>query len=156
MEYPLTFSTWDNKENQAIKSVVKSGYFSMGKKVEEFERKFAKYLNRKYAIMVNSGSSANLIGMSAFFYKEFGKLQSGDEVIVPAIAWSTTYSPLKQLGLKLKIIDVNFENLNLNFELLKKAITKKTKMIVSVSILGVPAELEKIRKIFKKKKNNFF
>lgn len=156
MEYPLTFSTWDNKENLAIKSVVKTGYFSMGKKVEEFERKFAKYLNRKYAIMVNSGSSANLIGMSAFFYKELGKLQRGDEVIVPAIAWSTTYSPLKQLGLKLKIIDVNFENLNLNFDLLKKAITKKTKMIVSVSILGVPAELEKIRKLCKKQKIIFF
>ena len=43
MKYPLTFSTWDKKENLAIKSVVKSGYFSMGKKVEEFERKFAKY-----------------------------------------------------------------------------------------------------------------
>ena len=106
--------------------------------------------------MVNSGSSANLIGMSAFFYKELGKLQRGDEVIVPAIAWSTTYSPLKQLGLKLKIIDVNFENLNLNFDLLKKAITKKTKMIVSVSILGVPAELEKIRKLCKKQKIIFF
>ena len=156
MKYPLTFSTWDKKENLAIKSVVKSGYFSMGKKVEEFERKFAKYLNRKYAVMVNSGSSANLIGMSAFFYKELGKLKRGDEVIVPAIAWSTTYSPLKQLGLKLKIIDVNIENLNVNFDLLKKAITQKTKMIVSVSILGVPAELEKMRKLCKKKKNNFF
>ena len=92
--------------------------------------------------------------MRLFFFKN-KKLKYKDEVIVPAIGWSTTYSPLQQYGLKIKIVDVNLTDLNINFELLKKAITKKTKMIVVVNILGVPCELDKIRKLCKKKKYNF-
>ena len=148
--YPLNFSTWDKKENEALKKVIKSNYFTMGPKVEEFERKFASYLGRKYAVMTNSGSSANLISIASFFLKS-KKLKSNDEVIVPAIGWSTTYSPLQQYGLNIKIVDVYLNDLNINFELLKKAITKKTKMIVVVNILGVPCKLEKIRNLCKKK-----
>ncbi len=148
--YPLNFSTWDKKENGALKKVIKSNYFTMGSKVEEFERKFASYLGRKYAVMTNSGSSANLISIASFFLKS-KKLKRNDEVIVPAIGWSTTYSPLQQYGLNIKIVDVYLNDLNINFELLKKAITKKTKMIVVVNILGVPCKLEKIRNLCKKK-----
>ncbi len=148
--YPLNFSTWDKKENLALKKVIKSNFFTMGSKVKEFEKKFANYLGRKYAVMTNSGSSANLISIASFFFKN-KKLKYKDEVIVPAIGWSTTYSPLQQYGLKIKIVDVNLTDLNINFELLKKAITKKTKMIVVVNILGVPCELDKIRKLCKKK-----
>ena len=101
MNYPLTYSTWNNKEKTAISKIVKSSFYSMGKTVELFEKKFAKKLNRKFAVMVNSGSSANLIGFSSLLYKAKKYLKEGDEVIVPAIAWSTTYSPLKYLGLKL-------------------------------------------------------
>ena len=114
----------------------------------KFERKFASYLGRKYAVMTNSGSSANLISIAFLKSK---KLKSNDEVIVPAIGWSTTYSPLQQYGLNIKIVDVYLNDLNINFELLKKAITKKTKMIVVVNILGVPCKLEKIRNLCKKK-----
>ena len=89
------------------------------------------------------------MSIAFFFLKK--KLKRHDEVIVPAIGWSTTYSPLQQYGLKIKIIDVSLNDLNINFELLKKAITKKTKMVVVVNILGVPCELEKIRKYCKKK-----
>ena len=147
--YPLNFSTWDKKENEALKKVIKSNYFTMGSKVEEFEKKFASYLGRKYAVMTNSGSSANLISIASFFLKS--KLKCNDEVIVPAIGWSTTYSPLQQYGLKIKIVDVYLDDLNINFELLKSAVTNKTKMIVVVNILGVPCKLEKIRKLCKKK-----
>ena len=103
--YPLNFSTWDKKENEALKKVIKSNYFTMGSKVEEFEKKFASYLGRKYAVMTNSGSSANLISIASFFLKS-KKLKRNDEVIVPAIGWSTTYSPLQQYGLNIKIVDV--------------------------------------------------
>lgn len=156
MKYPLTFSTWNLKEKEAISNVVKSGSFSMGKNVFEFEKKFSKYLNRKYSVMVNSGSSANLLAINSFFYKKKNKIKPGDEVIVPAIAWSTTYSPLKQLGLKVKVVDVDINNLNVDLNQLEKAITRKTKMIIGVSILGVPAKLDKIKNICKKKKIIFF
>ena len=148
--YPLNFSTWNKKENDALRKVIKSNYFTMGSKVKEFEKKFASYLGRKYAVMTNSGSSANLLSIASFFFKK-KKLKRHDEVIVPAIGWSTTYSPLQQYGLKIKIIDVSLNDLNIDFELLKKAITKKTKMVVVVNILGVPCELEKIRKYCSKK-----
>jgi CDP-6-deoxy-D-xylo-4-hexulose-3-dehydrase len=156
MKYPLTFSTWNKKENLAIKRIVKSGFFSMGKNVAEFEKKFAKYLGRKYAVMVNSGSSANLLAISSFFYKKKNKLKTNDEVIVPAIAWSTTYSPLIQLGLKVKVVDVKIDDLNVDMDQLEKAITSKTKMIIGVSILGVPARLDKIKQFCKRKKIIFF
>ena len=156
MNHPLTYSTWNNKEKIAIEKIVKSDFFSMGKTVEKFEKKFANKLNRKFAVMVNSGSSANLIGFSSLLYKAKKYLKEGDEVIVPAIAWSTTYSPLKYLGFKLKIVDISLKDLNVDLEKLKKAINKKTKMIVTVSILGVPANLGEIEKICKKNNIIFF
>lgn len=155
LKYFLNSETWNNKEISAIKKVLNSKNFTMGKKVLEFEKKFAKYLNRKYAVMTNSGSSANLIAIATFFYNN-QKLKAGDEIIVPAIAWSTTYAPLQQYGLKLKIIDVNIKDLNLDFNILKQAITKKTKMIVAVNILGVPCALDKIKKLCIQKKIIFF
>ena len=121
--YPLNFSTWNKKENDALRKVIKSNYFTMGSKVKEFEKKFASYLGRKYAVMTNSGSSANLLSIASFFKKK--KLKRHDEVIVPAIGWSTTYSPLQQYGLKIKIIDVSLNDLNIDFELLKKQLPKK-------------------------------
>lgn len=156
MNHPLTFSTWDKKEFKAINKIVRSNFFTMGKNVETFEKAFAKKLKRKYAVMVNSGSSANLIGYSSLLYKTKNFLKKGDEVLVPAIAWSTTYSPLKYLGVKIKIIDINLSNLNVDVKKLNQAISKKTKMIVSVSILGVPANLEEIEKVCKKRKLIFF
>ena len=156
MKYPLTYSSWDKKEIKAMNRVIETGYFSMGKTVERFENKFASYLNRKYAVMVNSGSSANLIGLMSFLFTKRNKIKEGDEIIVPAIAWSTTYSPLKYLGARLKIIDINLDDLNVDISKLKQSISKKTAMIISVSILGVPANLNEIESICKKKKIIFF
>ena len=68
--YPLNFSTWNKKENDALRKVIKSNYFTMGSKVKEFEKKFASYLGRKYAVMTNSGSSANLLSIASFFFKK--------------------------------------------------------------------------------------
>jgi CDP-6-deoxy-D-xylo-4-hexulose-3-dehydrase len=95
--------------------------------------------------MVNSGSSANLIATAAFCYKKKSPLKVGDEVIVPAISWATTYHPLQQYGLKLKFVDVQLNNLNIDVNQLEKALTKDTKMIVGVSILGNPAALDILR-----------
>ena len=88
--------------------------------------------------MVNSGSSANLLMIAALFYTKDKKrkLKRGDEVIVPAIGWSTTYYPLQQYGLKLKFVDVDLQTLNLDIYQLQKAISKKTKLIFAVNVCG--------------------
>ena len=151
MKYPLTHSNWDKKEISAMQSVIKSGMFTMGKNVKKFENNFSKYLGKKYSVMVNSGSSANLLGLSSLFFKKKNPLKRGDEVIVTAVSWSTTYAPLQQLGLKLKLVDIELDTFNVDINLLKKAITKKTKLIVVVNLLGVPCDLKVIRDICEKK-----
>ena len=156
IKYPLIHSTWNKDEFEAINKVVKTGMFTMSKNVSEFEKKFAKYQGKKYGVMVNSGSSANLVSIASLFYKKKNPLKRGDEVIVPAVSWSTTYSPLQQLGLKIKLVDIELDTFNVDFKKLKKAVTKKTKLIVAVNLLGIPAELQKMKKLCKEKKILFF
>ena len=109
MFYELAVSTWGAEELEAIQRVIASNRFTIGPNVAAFEDAFAEYHRRKYAVMVNSGSSANLLCIAALFYKKNRPLQRGDEVVVPAISWATTYHPLQQYGLKLKIVDVELD-----------------------------------------------
>ena len=127
--FDLAYSSWDHREISAIKSVITKDHYTMSTYVSKFESEFAKHLNRKYAVMTNSGSSANLLGVASMFYKKKNKLKRGDEIIVPGLAWSTTYSPLQQYGLKLKLVDIDLHSLNVDLDKLENAITKKTKMI---------------------------
>ena len=114
MFYELAVSTWGAEEIDAIQRVIASGRFTIGPNVAAFEEAFAAYHKQKYAVMVNSGSSANLLAVAALFYKKDRPLQRGDEVIVPAISWATTYHPLQQYGLKLKIVDIELETINMD------------------------------------------
>ena len=145
MKYKLSDDTWDEKEIEAIHEVIKSNLFTMGKKTEEFERKFADYFNSKFAVMVNSGSSANLLAIASLVYS--GKLQKGDEVIVPAVSWSTTYYPLFQHGLNLKFVDIDLETLNINLNKIENAISFKTKAIFAVNLLGNPNDFNRLNTI---------
>ena len=97
--------------------------------------------------MVNSGSSANLLAVAAMFYKKENPLQAGDEVIVPAVSWATTYYPLYQYGLKLKFVDTDINTLNFDLKQLEAAITDKTKMIFAVNLLGNPNDYDEIKRI---------
>ena len=151
-KYNLVSSNWDNKEIEAINKIIKSGFFTIGKNVNKFEKAFSKKQGIKYSVMVNSGSSANLLAIYSLFFKKNNPLKKGDEVIVPAISWSTTYSPLEQLGLKIKIIDIDIKTLNVDIDILKKNITSKTKLIIGVSILGNPLNLNDLKKICIKNK----
>ena len=123
----------------------------MGKNVAQFEKNFGKFINRKFCLMVSSGSAANLISIASFFYTKNPMLKKGDEVIVPAVSWSTTYFPLQQFGLKLKFVDIDLNTLNYDLNALNSAITIKTKMIVAVNLLGNPNDFDTINKIIKNK-----
>lgn len=144
---PLATTTWDEKEYQALQSVIDSGMFSMGKYVSEFESQFADFVGSRYCVMVNSGSSANLLAVASMFYRSEGALQAGDEVIVPAVSWSTTYYPLYQYGLKLKFVDVDSETLNLDLEQLEAAISDKTRAIFAVNLLGNSIDYARVESI---------
>jgi CDP-6-deoxy-D-xylo-4-hexulose-3-dehydrase len=128
--------------------------FTMGPKVFEFERQFASYLGAKHCVMVNSGSSANLLMVAALFYSKNPvlALKAGDEVIVPAVSWSTTYYPLHQYGLKIKFVDIDLETLNFDLDALEKAVTDKTRLIMAVNLLGNPNDFTRIRSIIGDKK----
>jgi CDP-6-deoxy-D-xylo-4-hexulose-3-dehydrase len=146
MFYELSASTWGAEETEAIRRTVEAGRFTMGEQVALFEREFAGYFGMKHGVMVNSGSSANLVAVAALFYKKDRPLQRGDEVIVPAISWSTTFHPLQQYGLKLRFVDVELESLNIDVAKLERARTPRTRAIVAVSILGNPAALDVIQR----------
>jgi CDP-6-deoxy-D-xylo-4-hexulose-3-dehydrase len=146
MFYELAVSTWGSEELEAIRRVIDSDRLTMGPNVAAFERAFAAYHSCKYAVMANSGSSANLLAVAVLFYKKERPLRRGDEVIVPAISWATTYHPLQQYGLKLKIVDVEIDSINIDTAQLAAAIGSCTRAIVGVSILGNPAALDVIRR----------
>jgi CDP-4-dehydro-6-deoxyglucose reductase, E1 len=147
IKYPLASSTWDEKEIEAINSVIAKDMYTMGEGVKQFEDDFSNFVHSKYAVMVNSGSSANLIAVAAMFYTKNPKLKRGDEVIVPAVSWSTTYYPLYQYGLKLKFVDVDLYTLNFDLDQLKLAVSYNTKMILAVNLLGNPNHFDAIKEI---------
>ena len=150
IKYNLASDSWDGEEISAINDVIKSNRYTMGPKVKKFEEEFASHFNSDYAIMVNSGSSANLLMIASLFYSNEYDLKEGDEVIVPAVSWSTTYYPVHQYGLKLVFVDVDRDTLNISPEEIKKAISPKTKIIFAVNLLGNPCEFDEIIRICKK------
>ncbi|HKX37945.1 MAG TPA: aminotransferase class I/II-fold pyridoxal phosphate-dependent enzyme, partial [Burkholderiales bacterium] len=145
MFYDLASSSWGSEEIEAMQRVIASGMFTMGENVRRFEEDFARKFGTKHALMVSSGSAANLVGVAALFHAGKRPLQRGDEVIVPAISWATTYYPLQQYGLRLKFLDVELDTLNIDVSKLEQALTPRTRMVVAVSILGNPAALDVLR-----------
>ncbi len=153
VNYSLASSTWDEKEYAAIQRVIDSDMFTMGKEVEKYEKDFAEFFGAKHAVMVSSGSTANLLMIAALFFtkNEKYRLKRGDEVIVPAVSWSTTYFPLQQYGLKVKFVDIDRKSLNMDLQKLEGAITDKTKAILAVNLLGNPNDFAKMKDIIGKR-----
>lgn len=149
MDYKLASSTWDSKEIEAIYSVIESDMYSMGKQVEKYELDFAKYIGSNFAVMTSSGSTANLLMIAAMFFTKdkSRRLKRGDEVIVPAVSWSTTYFPLQQYGLKVKFVDIDRDTLNIDLKKLENAITNKTRAILAVNLLGNPNNFDAIHEL---------
>jgi len=147
--YPLATSSWDHDEYNAIQRVVESNQFSMANQVADYETRFAAAFGSRHAVMVNSGSSANLLMIAALRYTKNPNLnlQPGDEIIVPAVSWPTTYYPLYQYGLHLKFVDIDLETLNYDLNALGQAVNKNTRAIMVVNLLGNPNDFDEINAI---------
>lgn len=140
----LSAPTFDEEEiMEAIDSLV-STWVTMGDKVELFEEKWSEYLGAEHSVMVNSGSSANLLALKCLAGDE---IKEGDEVIVPAVSWSTTVFPIVDINAKPVIVDVNKEDYTIDVEEIRKAINKDTAAIMPVHLLGNPAKMDEIMEI---------
>ncbi|MCH7759585.1 aminotransferase class I/II-fold pyridoxal phosphate-dependent enzyme, partial [Patescibacteria group bacterium] len=124
--------------------IMETNRLSIGPKCEQFEAGFSKYQKRKYAVLYNSGSSANLALIQALL--NLGKLNKGDKVGVSALTWATSIMPLIQLGLNPIPIDVSLKNLNVNSENLLN-IKDELKVLFITNLLGFCGDIDKIKKI---------
>lgn len=147
--FPLATSTWDAAEDAAMHRVIASGRYTMGPEVAAFEAAFARQFGSRFAVMVNSGSSANLLMAAALTFTRNPalRLSRGDEVIVPAVSWPTTYYPLSQYGYRLKFVDIDLKTLNYDLDALEAAINERTRAIMAVNLLGNPNDFAAIARL---------
>ena len=143
MKYSLSSDTWDKEELQAIQDVIDSGRYTMGPKVAQFEKEFAEHFDAPYAVMVNSGSSANLLMWSLLVNKD----ELHGDVIVPAVSWSTTYYPLMQNRFMPNFVDVNLDTLNIDVDKIEQAISDETVAIFAVNLLGNSCDYKRLLSI---------
>ena len=151
--YPLLDKGLSKKDlNEGIK-VLKSGNITMGLMTKKFENLFKKKLKTNYALMVNSGSSANLLAAFASCNPlRKNRFKQGDQALIQALCWPTSLWPLVQTGLKINFIDVDPLTLNVSAEDLIKKVTNKTKLILIINVLGMSPDIKKIRDFCKRKK----
>lgn len=154
LEFPLVDSSYDNEEIISCIATLLSGQLTMGAQVREFERQFAQFCGAPYAVMVNSGSSANLLAVSALVNPlRAGHLRPGDKVAVPAVCWSTSLWPIIQLGLTPVLVDVDPETLNLSIPSLKQALARhELRAIMMVHVLGNSTCMRELLEIVHEKK----
>jgi len=148
---PLAFPPYGaNEVYEALDSMLKLKT-TMGDKVRKFESEFARYVGTKYSIMVNSGSSANLLALSILTNPLLRnkRIKTGDEIITPAVTWPTTVYPISNVGAIPKFVDVNLDDFSINVNEIEDAITKKTKAVMLVHLLGNPCDMRRIKKIVK-------
>tara|TARA_B000000475_G_scaffold272126_1_gene272057 strand:+ start:4479 stop:5687 length:1209 start_codon:yes stop_codon:yes gene_type:complete len=146
MDYilPLADDSFGEEERHAMLSVIDSGKYTMGERVEEFEEAFSNWVGTSHSVMVNSGSSANLLLVYSQIVSSFQKdlLKPGDEVLVPALLWPTTIWPLVQFGLKPVLVDINLNSLAMDLDDSKNKITSKTKAIFLIHVLGYACDMD--------------
>jgi CDP-6-deoxy-D-xylo-4-hexulose-3-dehydrase len=148
---PLAYNSMAQEEINAAIEVMNSGFVTQGQKVQEFEKNLAEMHGVKHAILVNSGSSANLVGIEAIV--QLSRLRPdllntsilpGDEVVIQGLNWPSTIKPIVNMGLTPVFADVDLLNLNSTVDQIKQAITSKTKMIIAVPVLGNPAFIDEL------------
>ena len=137
-------AVFGNEEKRAVAGVLKTAHIGAGRNVQEFEGKIARLFGKKYGLMVNSGSSANLIAI------ELLNLPRGAEVITPILTFATTLAPLIQKGLVPVFVDVMSGYYTANIDQIEKAITKKTKALMIPSLFGNIPDLPRLKRIAQK------
>ena len=149
--YPLVENPYSNDDIAEGVKVLRSKRLTIANKTIKFEKSFKEKLKVSYSLMVNSGSSANLLALQCLInpYRK-NRLNKGDEVIIPTLCWSTSLWPIVQSNLKPIFVDINKETLNIDENQIEKKITKKTKAILLVHVLGNSCNMEIILKIKKK------
>ncbi len=151
MYWPLQENFLNNNAiNQLCNFIKKNKRFTQFKKVREFEKKFSQWNGSKFSVLVNSGSSANLLMVQCC--KELYNWKNNDEIIVPSVTWPTTITPVIQSGLKPVFVDVNLKDFSFDYKNLQKKISKKTKAIFVAHLIGFHADIDRIKKIIGKRK----
>ena len=151
---PVSGKVFDEEELLLATEAVLDGWWTDGKFVKEFEKKLANFLGLSFCATVNSGSSANLLAITAltsFRLPEDKRLKPGDEVITVAAGFPTTINPIIQNGLIPVFVDVELGTYNPNIETIKKAFTNKTKAIFIAHTLGNPYEVYEMADFCKEK-----
>ena len=143
MKYPLACDSQDDREVEAIQKVIKNDRYTMGPHVKQFEEEFASHFMCKDAVMVNSGSTANLLILATLAEKY--KLRGN--IIVSAVSWSTTYFPLHQYDFTINFVDIDKHTLNIDPEKIEVAINPMTCAIFAVNLLGNCCEYKKLKEI---------
>jgi len=152
ISYSLTESVLESEDINAATKVLRSKKITMGPKTRQVEAYFKDHIVKTNSLMVNSGSSANLLIFQCLINPMVKKLKPGDEVLIPAICWSTSLWPIIQSGLKVKFVDIDLSTLNIDLNDLIKKITKKTKALMLVHALGNCTDMTKLMNICKKNK----
>jgi len=147
MKIPFGTITINQEAKDLVNKVLDSERVSSGKYVGEFEKRFAKLVNAKEAIAVSSGTDADILALATLY--DFGA-ERGDEVIVPALSFVATGNAVLHAGFNPIFVDIDRKTLNINEKEIEKAITKKTKAIMPVHLMGKPAKMDIIMEIAKK------
>lgn len=143
--------TFSAPEINAALDVMLSTFVTQGAKVRAFEDQFAAYMGARFGVMSNSGSSANLLAIAAIANPDApNALQRGDEVIVPALSWSTTVWPIIQMGLIPVIVDIDPVTLNLDPNAVEAAIGPRTRALMPVHVYGNPCDMDALLDICKR------
>lgn len=149
--FPLIAQSFGADEIIAMTETLLSGRLTMASRVKEFENAFAAYVGAPHAVMVNSGSSANLLAMAVLSNPLRQKrFRPGDEVLVPAVCWSTSVWPILQMGLKPVFVDCDPRTLNADLNDVRAKITPRTRGMVAVHILGNACNMPELTAIARK------
>ena len=141
-------AVFDAKEASSMVDSILKGWFGLGPKAREFTEMLSKYLGVSKTVLVNSGSSANLLALLALRSKKNEKpIEKGAEIITPAVTFPTTFNPILQTDLTPMIVDVDVETYNINIEQLKESISSKTRAIMLPHTLGNPNDMDAIMDI---------
>ncbi len=145
--YPLSVATYDVEEILGAVDSLCSFRTTMWEKTAQFEQVFATYVNAKESVMVNSGSSADLLIAFALVNPSVKMLAQGDEVLVPSITWPTQLWSLMMAGLRIRLVDVDVRTLNVSIEDLEQKISSRTRAISLVHLMGNPCDMDSILRI---------